>query len=393
MSQLKLEHEIQLAAQKFSVLDYGPVGFCLLRQDLTVLFWNRCLENWSKINRGDVVGTSLGDRFPELYQPKYQSRLRHVFERGFPAIFSPQLHKPLIPCPISQGFRIQQTTVTAVPSSLSQESFYALLAIQDVTELTQRIRSFQKELQERQRAEAELQRSNAELEQFAYLASHDLREPLRMVTSFTQLLSQRYKGQLDAEADKIIGFAVNGACRMESLINDLLAYSRVGRRGNPFTTTNLNEIVVAALTNLKVLIEENDAVICLNPLPTIAVDQAQILQVFQNLVANAIKYRGEHSPMVTIDANRLDNHWQFSVQDNGIGIDQRHFDRIFLLFQRLHTRDQYSGTGIGLAICKKIVERHGGNIWLESALGQGSTFYFTLRLDHVVPVDVLEIER
>lgn len=241
------------------------------------------------------------------------------------------------------------------------------------------------ELDERRRAELmlsrhadELKRSNTELEQFAYVASHDLQEPLRMVASFTQLLSKRYRGKLDPEADEFIDFAVDGATRMQSLINDLLSYSRVGSRGKPFQPVNCSEAFSQALANLETRVEETHAVVTYDPLPTVSGDAGQLVQLFQNLIANAIKFRGPDSPRIHVTASHTDGGWTFAIQDNGIGIPAEHFDRIFSIFQRLHRRSDYPGTGIGLAICKKIVERHKGRIWVESNPRQGSTFYFTL---------------
>ena len=224
----------------------------------------------------------------------------------------------------------------------------------------------------------ELKRSNAELEQFAYVASHDLQEPLRMVASYCQLLGRRYEGKLDAEADEFIGFAVDGASRMQNLINALLAYSRVGSKGQPFATTDCNTVIGATLSNLKVAIDESGATITAAALPRVRGDETQLVRLFQNLVGNAIKFRGEAPPEVKIGAEPSDDGWLFRVQDNGIGIALQYADRIFQIFQRLHRTGEYPGTGIGLAVCKKIVERHGGRIWLESEPGNGSTFCFTL---------------
>ncbi len=224
----------------------------------------------------------------------------------------------------------------------------------------------------------QLARSNADLEQFAYVASHDLQEPLRMVASFTQLLAKRYRGKLEGDADEFIGYAVDGARRMQVLINDLLAYSRVGSRGKEFAPTDCEAILEAALMNLRKAIEETGAVVTYDPLPTAPSDETQLCQVFQNLIGNALKFHGSAPPRVHVSAQDTDGKWRFSVRDNGIGIDPRHAERIFQVFQRLHTTAEYPGTGIGLAIAKKIVERHGGRIWVESEPGEGATFYFTL---------------
>ena len=224
-----------------------------------------------------------------------------------------------------------------------------------------------------------LERSNKELEQFAYVASHDLQEPLRMVASYTELLEERYKGELDEKADKYIGYAVDGAKRMQRLINDLLVLSRVNTRGKPFETVNCNDLVEKVLQGLGSTLNEKQAQIKADPLPTLTGDHTQLFQLFQNLISNAVKFHGAEKPVVKISAKQDNSEWIFSIRDNGIGIDPEFFDRIFVIFQRLHERDAYQGTGIGLSIAKKIVERHGGKIWVESEPGAGSTFYFSLQ--------------
>jgi signal transduction histidine kinase len=224
----------------------------------------------------------------------------------------------------------------------------------------------------------ELARSNAELEQLAYVASHDLQEPLRMVSSYTQLLAKRYQGQLDSDADKFIAYAVDGANRMQRLIQDLLAYSRVGKGQKDQVETSSEAALKHALTNLSQAITENNAVITHDPMPPVAINEVQLTQLFQNLVANAIKYHGPEVPRIHVFSSTKDKELTFFVQDNGIGISAQYFDRIFVMFQRLHARDEFSGTGIGLAISKKIIERHGGRISVESEPGKGSTFSFSL---------------
>jgi len=233
-------------------------------------------------------------------------------------------------------------------------------------------------LKEIQSREEELKRSNKELEQFAYVASHDLQEPLRMVSSYTQLLEKRYKDQLDQDAKDFIGFAVNGANRMQRLINDLLSYSRVNTRSQPFAAVDSQSILGQAIANLQPHIEETGAVVTNDDLPEIKGDESQLLRLFQNLIENALKFRGNESPRIHISAKKQKNTWLFSIKDNGMGIDPKYKDKIFVIFQRLHSKTEYSGTGIGLSICKRIVERHGGQIWVESTLNKGSTFYFTI---------------
>jgi PAS domain S-box-containing protein len=262
----------------------------------------------------------------------------------------------------------------------------------------------QHELSERKRAEeslrrtlTELTRSNADLEQYAYVAAHDLQEPLRLVASFVQLLAQRYRGQLDADADEFIGFAVEGATRMHLLINDLLEYSLVDRSDRSFQPADCEAVLAQALRNLEFAISDSGAHITHDPLPTVAGDAPQLQRVFENLIHNAIKFHSAEPPRVhvaaelrcaesdsahrTSDIAHPTSEWLFAVRDNGIGIEPQYADRIFRLFQRLHSRSEYPGTGIGLSMCKKIIERHGGRIWVESELGAGATFYFTLPAD------------
>jgi PAS domain S-box-containing protein len=279
-----------------------------------------------------------------------------------------------------QGWRVRQdgsrywahVVVTALHDEAGKLRGFAKVS-RDITEA--------KRAEEAMRATtAELARSNAELEQFAYVASHDLQEPLRAVSGMVQLLRQRYAGQLDARADEYIQHAVDGATRMQTLINDLLAYARIGTRGQPLSVVDSASVVADTLRNLAVAIQDSAAVITVDDLPTVLADRSQLTQLFQNLIGNALKYRGDEPPTVEITAERLSHAWCFSVVDNGIGIEPAYGDRIFNMFQRLHGRDEYSGTGIGLAICKRVVDLHGGNIWVEPATDGGSTFRFTLPL-------------
>lgn len=281
-------------------------------------------------------------------------------------------------------------TIKAAETALrqSRDKLEGLVA-QRTEELREANARLSVELDERRQAEyrlaqyaSDLARSNAELEQFAYVASHDLQEPLRMVASFTQLLAKRYRDKLDQDAREFIDFAVDGATRMQALINDLLAYSRVGTRGKPFKPTDGEAVFKMAVDNLARSIAQSGAIITHDPLPTISGDEVQLIQLFQNLIANALKFHGQEPPQVHISARQQDGEWVFAVRDNGIGMAPEQQERIFAIFQRLHHRSEYPGTGVGLAICKKIVERHGGKIWVESEVGRGSTFYFTVKEGH-----------
>ena len=241
-----------------------------------------------------------------------------------------------------------------------------------------RLRKVEKEAAEALRRTAEnLARSNKDLEQFAYVASHDLKEPLRMVTGFMSLLKDRCQGKLDAQAEEYIFLAADAAARMQGLIDDLLAYSCAGG-GTLSERTDIGAVLESVLKGLTISIRESAAVITHDPLPAITANGVELTHVFQNLIGNAIKFKGERQPEIHIGARHQPGHWLFTVRDNGIGIDPQYADRIFMISQRLHAREQYPGTGIGLAICKKIVERHGGRIWVESQLGKGATFCFTI---------------
>jgi light-regulated signal transduction histidine kinase (bacteriophytochrome) len=277
-----------------------------------------------------------------------------------------------------------------IPISLNETSFGRLWIHTDISERKQMESTLAQAKAELERHNLELEQrvfertaslrqALTEMEQFAYVASHDLQEPLRTVTSFSQLLARRYQGRLDSDADEFITFMVEAATRMQTLINDLLALSRIGTRGQPFAPIACDEILQVTQKNLDVAMAESGAAITHDPLPTLVADRTQLTQLFQNLFSNAIKFRRpKTAPCIHVSAAREDGGWRLSVRDNGIGIDPRYFERIFIVFQRLHNRDEYPGTGIGLAICKKIVERHGGRLWVESEPGIGATFCFTI---------------
>ena len=270
-------------------------------------------------------------------------------------------------------------TSTALVSVL-QTALQARQRQYEVRDLLANLQELNRSLEQRvAERTAQLERSNKDLEQFAYAASHDLQEPLRMVTLFLELLRAKYKGQLDQQAQEYIAYAYDGAVRMSALIKDLLAYSRTGSDGINPAPLDLQSVLEYVKANLKVSIEESNAVITADPLPTVTADVAQMRQLFQNLVGNALKFRAEgRRPEIHIGVTQKANEWVFQVKDNGIGISPEQTNRVFVIFQRLHSREKYPGSGIGLTISKKIVERHGGRIWVESTVGEGSTFYFTL---------------
>ncbi len=328
--------------------------------------WTSINKNFARglgIRPEEVVGKVDWDLFPKKLADKYHADDVRVMETGQAEEFEERY--------VEGG---KETWVNTIKTPVRDErgTIMGILGIfWDITERKQAEDMLRNVLED-------LERSNKELEQFAYVASHDLQEPLRMISSYTQLLAERYDGQLDEKAQKYIDYAVDGAVRMQRLINDLLAYSRVGTRNNPIETTDAHSVLGEAIGNLAAVIEENKAIITNEDFPMVRADASQLVQVFQNLLSNAIKFRGEDFPRVHVSARDEGRKWVFSVKDNGIGIDRQYADRIFVIFQRLHTRQEYPGTGIGLAVCKRIVERHGGKIWFESEPGKGSTFFFTI---------------
>ena len=315
--------------------------------------------------RHELIGRSAGDLFEEgvdVLSLLKQSELNDVIRRVDTSVVT------------KDGRHVAVSLSGSVMRDEDGEIQGMVCVAQDITERKQT-----QEILERQTQE--LARSNSELEQFAWVASHDLQEPLRMVASYTQLLSKRYKGKLDADADEFIAFAVDGATRMRRLINALLELSRVGTRGKDFEATDCEAIYDRTLVNLQGLVEESGAVVTHDRLPTVMGDVTQLGQLFQNLIANAIKFRGDEQLTVHVGAEQRNGHWEFCVRDNGIGIDPEYAERIFVVFQRLHGKGDRPGTGIGLSICKKIVELHGGRIWVKSQPDEGAAFYFTLPLN------------
>jgi two-component system sensor kinase len=319
--------------------------------------------------------SSANVRLEELGLPGVRSVLcTPVFVRGQAAACFCVTHRHVLDLFRDDEVRLAEFIAAIAGAALENAAGYAELQRLNVT-LEQRVAERTADLEA---STKELANSNAELEQFAYVASHDLQEPLRTVTSYCRLLEENCQGHLDAKTREYMDQVLDGAQRMRTLISDLLTYSRVGRRGRPFQPTDCNAVLDLALSNLKLTIEETGAVVTRTPLPEVLGDPTQLLQLFQNLLGNAIKFRKAQPPHVDIQAERSGAEWVFSVRDDGIGIEPEHLERIFLIFHRLHTREEYPGTGIGLAVCKKTVERHGGRIWVESRPGEGSTFRFAL---------------
>jgi len=359
--------ELESSRRHHQIIETALDAFVEMDSDGLITNWNARAETTFGWPRSDAIGQPFSKiAIPRRYQEADPQGLRRFLAAGEGAVLNKRIE------------------ITALHRDGSE--FPIELAISSILWGKRRLfAAFVRDVTERKRAEQELARradelarSNADLEQFAYVASHDLQEPLRMVASYTQLLARRYKGKLDADADEFIGFAVDGATRMQHLIQDLLSYSRITTKGKELQVIDSRAACDQAVANLRVSIAESGAVVTTGSLPTVRADVTQLTQLFQNLIGNAIKYRKERKPEVQVAAKPTEDGWVFCVQDNGIGIEPPFFERIFQMFQRLHTRKQYTGTGIGLAICRKIVERHGGKIWVESQPGNGSAFLFTI---------------
>jgi PAS domain S-box-containing protein len=361
------EHLVQMEARYRGLLEAAPDAMVVVNHVGKIVLLNVRAEKQFRYHRDELVGQKVKDIIPE----GFAERLLADGTRTAADALAQQIGTG-----IELSGRRKDGSEFPIEIMLSPlengEGILVTAAIRDISE--------------RKKAEAhlvetvgELKRSNDELQQFANVASHDLQEPLRMVASYTQLLAKRYKGRLDSDADEFISYAVDGCNRMQGLIEDLLTFSRVGANPKALSEISSKAALNESLINLRVAVKESGAVVTHDPLPIITIDDTQLALVFQNLIGNAIKYRGIEAPHVHVSAIKNGGYgWIFSVRDNGMGIDVQYFERIFVLFQRLHGRNEFKGTGIGLAICKKIVERWGGRIWVESKLGIGSTFHFSL---------------
>lgn len=349
------------ATQSYRVLvEAMSEGAARVAEDGRILYCNAALARLLRAPLEQVMGGLLSERVPE----RYQTALNAVLKEALVGETRSELR--LVD---QEG---QEVPIHLSASAIVDEGRKVICLV--VTGLAEQKRNEEVLRQ----TVANLEASNRELEHFAYLASHDLQEPLRVVTSYVQLLERRYKDKLDADASDFIGFAVGASARMQALISDLLDYSRIGTRAKPMAKTDVGVVLNAARANLQMAIEESGATIDQDPMPTVWADAVQLLQLWQNLLGNAIKFRGSTAPTVHVSATHGAGQWTFAVRDNGIGIAPEHFEQIFLPFRRLHGVGDYPGTGIGLATAKKIVERHGGRIWVESEPGRGSVFFFTL---------------
>jgi PAS domain S-box-containing protein len=360
-------HLAQMEGRYRGLLEAAPDAMVVVNQAGEIVLLNVQAEKQFGYSRDELVGQQVKNIIPE----GFAERLIADGTRSAAQALAQQIGTG-----IELIARRKDGTEFPIEIMLSPlESAEGVLVTAAIRNITERKKSEEHLV----KTVGELKRSNDELQQFAYVSSHDLQEPLRMVTSYTQLLAGRYKGRLDSDADEFIAFAVDGCNRMQGLIKDLLAYSRAGTNGKVLREVSAENALKEALANLRATIDQSSAVVTHDALPAIRTDEMQLTQVFQNLVGNAIKYHGTEVPRVHVSATKNGgNEWTFSVRDNGLGIDPQYFDRIFILFQRLHGRDEFEGTGIGLAICKKILERLGGRIWVESQPEKGSTFYFAL---------------
>ncbi len=350
------------------IIENAYDAYVAMDREGAIVDWNPKAEQIFGWKREEVMGKSLAETIlPERMRGDFLKGLVDYLHTGEWGLLNQRIEMPALRRDMWE-IPVEMTISTM---TIEENVFFSAF----IHDISSRMRA----KEEIEKASAELRRSNGELEQFAYIASHDLQEPLRMVASYTQLLERRYAGQMDETAREFIGYAVDGARRMQQFITGLLKYSRVGTDTLAPEEVDLREAFENALANLRMAVEESGASVEARDLPVVLGDERQLTQLFQNLVGNALKFRKAGvAPRIEVWAEREGEAWRVSVRDNGIGLDPKFAERVFIIFQRLHTRDEYEGTGLGLAICKKIVERHGGRIWVESKAGEGATFAFTL---------------
>ncbi|HYM38510.1 MAG TPA: ATP-binding protein [Nitrospiraceae bacterium] len=363
--QVQLVHEQNLL---HALMDNVPDAIYFKDKDCRYTRLNKAKGRLLGLERPeDAVGKTLCDFYSEEWAREALQDEERIVRTGLPILDKEeQILRP--------GGQLVWVSSTKVPIRSRDKGVAGIVGIsRDVTERRQAVEKLARQAEE-------LARYNAELERFAYISAHDLQEPLRTVTSFTQLLAQRYQGKHDADADRFTQLVVAGCARMKQLIDDLLTYSRIARRAPEFAPTDCQSVYQRSLENLHAAVQESGARVTCDPLPAVVGDESRLGQLFTNLIGNAIKFRGQSPPQVHVSARQRDSEWVFSVHDNGIGIDPAHAEQIFEIFQRLHGKDEYPGTGLGLAVCKKIVESHGGRIWVESEPGRGATFCFTIPL-------------
>jgi PAS domain S-box-containing protein len=364
----RAERQLRESELRFrAVAETANEGIVTADSDGIIRYWNPGAMRMFNLSESEAIGKPLTFIMPGRFHHAHDTAFRKFMESGTPTVIGRTVEMAGMRADGSE-FPLE----VSLSSWETDEGRFVSGILRDITERKQAEVAIQAKNEE-------LARSNQELEQFAYVASHDLQEPLRMVSNYTQMLARRYEDKLDEDAKEFIGFAVDGAKRMQALIHDLLQFARVGTRGKEFRPTPLNTVVDDALANLAGAIEESHASVTVDPLPTLPVDAGQLTQVFQNLIGNALKFRHkDRTVRVRVSAAQMYGGWSLTIADNGIGIEEKYFERIFQMFQRLHGRDEYAGTGIGLALCKKIVERHNGRISVESTPGEGTTFTIQL---------------
>ncbi len=369
------ESQAQLEALVHSAMD----AILTVDEEQSIVMFNATAEKMFRCSPAEALGQPIERFIPQRFRDAHSTHVRKFGEAG---VTTRTMNKP----GTLRALRADGEEFPMEASISRTQVGGRMLFTVIVRDITERDRA-EKKLAANM---AELARSNADLEQFAYVASHDLQEPLRMVAAYTQLLAERYRGKLDENAEKYLGYASEGALRMQSLIQDLLMFSRVGRNGGACGHVDCEAAMEEVLLSLGPAIHESGAVITHGTLPAVWADRSRMTQILQNLIGNAIKFRGKEAPAISVQAERTGDHWLFRVSDNGIGIPPEHAENVFVVFQRLHPRTEYPGNGIGLAICKKIIERCGGKIWVESQVGRGSTFKFTMLCDGPAQEDLCD---